>query len=252
MAAAEKFCLRWNDFESNISVAFRDLREEKDFFDVTLACEDSQVSAHKVILSACSPFFRNVLRKNPHQHPLLYLKGVKYQEMLSVLNFMYQGEVNVAQEELNSFLAVAEELRVKGLTQNTQETSKQRSPPPRDPVPPPKRPRPAPPPPAPARTPQQVYRPQEQREEEVAEVQEVQTVKAEPREQQGYQENHESAVALEDTYQEDYGDYGQYEGQYEGIDPNTGLPLADGNKGEFVLQLNRVHSHFHQMVFSCP
>ena len=83
-------------------------------------------------------------------------------------------------------------------------------------------------------------------------MQEVQTVKAEPREQQGYQENHESAVALEDTYQEDYGDYGQYEGQYEGIDPNTGLPLADGNKGEFVLQLNRVHSHFHQMVFSCP
>ena len=236
MAAAEKFCLRWNDFESNISVAFRELREEKDFFDVTLACEDSQVSAHKVILSACSPFFRNVLRKNPHQHPLLYLKGVKYQEMLSVLNFMYQGEVNVAQDELNSFLAVAEELRVKGLTQGegTQETAKQRSPPPRDPVPPPKRPRPAPPPPAPARTQQQqqVYRPQEQREEEVQEVQEVQTVKAEPREQQSYQENHESAVALEDGYQEEYGDYAQYEGQYDAIDPNTGLPIADGNKGE--------------------
>lgn len=230
MASAEKFCLRWNDFESNISVAFRELREEKDFFDVTLACEDSQVSAHKVILSACSPFFRNVLRKNPHQHPLLYLKGVKYQEMLSVLNFMYQGEVNVAQEELNSFLAVAEDLRVKGLTQNTQEKSKSRSPPPRDAVPPPKRPRPALPTPAQTRTPQQVYRPQEEREEEVQEVQEVQTVK---QEQQSYQENQESAVALEDTYQDDYGDYGQYEGQYEGIDPNTGLPLADGNKGEF-------------------
>merc|ERR1712004_734418 len=56
--ASEKFCLRWNDFESNISVAFRELREEKDFFDVTLACDDSQVQAHKVILSACSPFFR--------------------------------------------------------------------------------------------------------------------------------------------------------------------------------------------------
>jgi hypothetical protein len=66
-----------------------------------------------VILSACSPFFRQILRRNPHQHPLLYLKGVKYKELLSVLNFMYQGEVNVAQEELNSFLAVAEDLRVK-------------------------------------------------------------------------------------------------------------------------------------------
>ncbi len=66
-----------------------------------------------MILSACSPFFRQILRRNPHQHPLLYLKGVKYKELLSVLNFMYQGEVNVAQEELNSFLAVAEDLRVK-------------------------------------------------------------------------------------------------------------------------------------------
>ena len=117
MAALEKFCLRWNDFETNVSQAFRELREEKDFFDVTLACEDDQVSAHKVILSACSPFFRNILRKNPHQHPLLYMKGVKYQEMLAVLNFMYMGEVNVAQEDLNSFLAVAEDLKVKGLTQ---------------------------------------------------------------------------------------------------------------------------------------
>jgi len=59
-----------------------------------------------------------VLRRNPHQHPLLYLKGVKFSDLQSVLNFMYHGEVNVAQEELNSFLAVAEELRVKGLTQN--------------------------------------------------------------------------------------------------------------------------------------
>jgi len=121
---SEKFCLRWNDFETNISNAFRELREEKDFFDVTLACDDSQIKAHKVILSACSPFFRNVLRRNPHQHPLLYLKGVKYKELLSVLNFMYMGEVNVAQEELNSFLSVAEDLKVKGLTQGNQGESK--------------------------------------------------------------------------------------------------------------------------------
>ena len=117
--SSEKFCLRWNDFESNISVAFRELREDKDFFDVTLACDDDQIQAHKVILSACSPFFRNVLRKNPHQHPLLYLKNVRFTDLQSVLNFMYHGEVNVAQEELNSFLAVAEDLRVKGLTQSS-------------------------------------------------------------------------------------------------------------------------------------
>ena len=120
--ANEKFCLRWNDFENNISGAFRELRDDKDFFDVTLACDDDQIQSHKMILSACSPFFRNILRRNPHQHPLLYLKGVKYTDLQSVLNFMYHGEVNVAQEELNSFLAVAEDLRVKGLTQNPSES----------------------------------------------------------------------------------------------------------------------------------
>ena len=75
----------------------------------------------KVIISACSPFFRNILRRNPHQHPLLYLKGVKYTDLQSVINFMYHGEVNNAQEELNSFLAVAEDLKVKGLTQSQSE-----------------------------------------------------------------------------------------------------------------------------------
>ena len=115
---AEKFCLKWNDFERNISSAFKDIREEKEFFDVTLACDDEQLQAHKVILSACSPFFRGVLRRNPHQHPLLYLKGVSFKDLQSVLNFMYHGEVNVAQDDLNSFLQVAEDLRVKGRFQS--------------------------------------------------------------------------------------------------------------------------------------
>jgi hypothetical protein len=114
----EKFCLRWNEFEKNISTSFRELREDKDFFDVTLACENNQIQAHKVILSACSPFFRSVLKQNPHQHPLLYLKGVRYEDITSVLSCMYHGEVNISQDELNSFLEVAEDLKVKGLTQN--------------------------------------------------------------------------------------------------------------------------------------
>ena len=127
MASSEKFCLRWNDFESNISSAFSELREDKDFFDVTLVCDEDQIQAHKVILSACSPFFRSVLKRNRHEHPLLYMKGTKYVDIVSVLNFMYHGEVNVAQEELNSFLAVAEDLKVKGLTQNDSKKSSKSS-----------------------------------------------------------------------------------------------------------------------------
>ncbi|XP_023320096.1 protein tramtrack, beta isoform isoform X41 [Eurytemora carolleeae] len=262
MGTSEKFCLRWNDFETNISVAFRELREEKDFFDVTLACDDSsQIQAHKVILSACSPFFRNVLRKNPHQHPLLYLKGVKYKEMLSVLNFMYMGEVNVAQEELNSFLAVAEDLRVKGLTQNNAESgdktkaesksnsNRNREPPEREPGPPPKRARPvpsAPSTPAPTNNRPSSY--------EDDDIQEVVPVKSEPRDvttpstamttssNNDYQDSSlvepgQGQVALEDSYQDDSYDYGNYEEGYDDgsgmIDPNTGMPIAagaDGNK----------------------
>jgi len=182
----EKFCLKWNDFEANISHAFRDIRDAKDFLDVTLVCEeDEQLQAHKVILSACSPFFRKILQRNPHQHPLLYLKGVKYADLQSVLNFMYHGEVNVAQDELNSFLAVAEELKVKGLTQNNSSSSNTKSSPPppakssrsvdRDSsaAPPPKRSRPS--------VPAVVAPPPQPEEEDDDDIQEVVPVKSEPR-----------------------------------------------------------------------
>jgi len=114
---SEKFSLRWNDFESSISSSVGDLRDSEQFLDLTLVCGDDQIRAHKVIISACSPLFRSILSKNPHQNPLLYLKDVKCADMRSVLDFMYYGEVSIAQEGLNSFLQVAEELQVKGLTQ---------------------------------------------------------------------------------------------------------------------------------------
>ena len=119
--------MKWNDFENNISRAFSDLRDEKELFDLTLVCGETQeqVSAHKVVMAASSQFFRNILRRNPHQHPLLYLKGVKHKELVSILNFIYKGSVNIAQEELSSFLSVAEELKVKGLTQSQSQSQSQ-------------------------------------------------------------------------------------------------------------------------------
>ena len=126
MGSSENFCLRWNDFETNVSSAFRELRAESDLFDVTLTCDDTPstqrpLQAHKVILSACSSLFKTMLKSNGHGHPnpLIYLRGVKTAELESVIDFMYHGEVNVAQADLNSFLAVAEDLQIKGLTQGT-------------------------------------------------------------------------------------------------------------------------------------
>jgi len=118
--STDNFCLRWNDFAENVSGAFKDLRAESDFFDVTLACSDSgakTLQAHKVILSACSNFFKTTFRNAQKQvNPYIYLRGVSYSDLVSILDFIYNGEVNVAQEDLNSFLAVAEELQIKGLT----------------------------------------------------------------------------------------------------------------------------------------
>ena len=71
---AEKLCLRWNDFKSNVHSAFGNLRDDKEFTDVTLACEDGQqMEAHKVILAASSPFFEKMLQRNKHPHPLICL-----------------------------------------------------------------------------------------------------------------------------------------------------------------------------------
>ena len=239
--ASEKFCLRWNDFEANISSAFREIREDKEFFDVTLASDDdNQIQAHKVIIGACSPFFRNILRKNSHNHPLLYLKGVKYKELVSVLNFMYMGEVNVAQDDLNSFLAVAEELRVKGLTQGQggakgepQKVEPAKSAPsrPRE-EPAVKRPRPNPPQVQSAQSATLFSSYQDD------DITEVVPVKSEPGTSQMVGQDNPVALEEQQQYEESY-DYGQYEeGGYDDgtgamVDPNTGLPLqaGDGNKG---------------------
>jgi len=113
----EKLCLKWNDFQENAISAFGTLREDREFADVTLACEDGQqVEAHKVILASSSPFFLNLLRRNKHPHPLIYMRGLKSEDLVAMIDFLYFGEANVYQENLDSFLAVAEELQLKGLT----------------------------------------------------------------------------------------------------------------------------------------
>ena len=113
---SEKVCLRWNDFQENINTAFGSLREDTEFADVTLACEDGQqIAAHRVILAASSPFFQNLLQRTRHPHPLIYMKGLKFEDLLATVDFIYCGEANVFQENLDTFLSMAEELRLKGL-----------------------------------------------------------------------------------------------------------------------------------------
>ena len=114
---SEKFCLKWNDFKDNARSSFSSLRADRDFTDVTLVCDGNQpVEAHKVILSAASPLLSNMLKQNKHSHPLIYMRKTNANDFLSILDFMYFGEANVYQEDIDRFLALAEELHLKGLT----------------------------------------------------------------------------------------------------------------------------------------
>jgi len=118
-SSEEKLCLKWNDFQENVTTAFGERRKDMEFADVTLACEDGQqVEAHKVILASASPFFLDLLRRNKHPHPLIYMRGMKSEDLVAIVDFLYHGEANIYQESLDSFLAVAEELRLKGLSGN--------------------------------------------------------------------------------------------------------------------------------------
>ena len=113
---SECFNLSWRDFETCTSTVFKELLKDELFTDVTLACEDNkQIKAHKVILSSCSSFFKNVFINNPHEHMLIYLKGVKMAELTSIIRFVYLGETEVGQDDLDHFMAAAEGLEIKGL-----------------------------------------------------------------------------------------------------------------------------------------
>ena len=112
----EKFCLKWNDFQSTVSGSFGRLREEPDFVDVTLVSDDEvQIPAHRLVLSASSSFFKTILRKNIHSHPLVYLSGVTSANLGFILDYIYLGEVQIYQEQLDDFLDIAQKLRIEGL-----------------------------------------------------------------------------------------------------------------------------------------
>ncbi|XP_076180704.1 broad-complex core protein isoform X4 [Ptiloglossa arizonensis] len=124
MVDTQHFCLRWNNYQSSITSAFENLRDDEDFVDVTLACDGKSLKAHRVVLSACSPYFRELLKSTPCKHPVIVLQDVAFSDLHALVEFIYHGEVNVHQRSLSSFLKTAEVLRVSGLTQQADQTDR--------------------------------------------------------------------------------------------------------------------------------
>jgi len=120
---SEHFCLKWNNYRPNLTSAFKSLREGEDFVDVTLSADGINLKAHKVVLSACSNYFRDLLKGiSTWQHPVLFLRDIPLIDLSLVLEFVYVGEVSVSQDNLQSFLKTAGLLRIKGLAEDEDET----------------------------------------------------------------------------------------------------------------------------------
>ena len=119
--SGEQFSLVWNSFPRNLSSGLYTLLTDEQLVDVTLAAEGQILRAHKLILSVCSTYFRELFKENSCKHPIVILKDVNYRDLSAMLHFMYQGEVNIKQEDIASFLKVAETLQIKGLTTETEE-----------------------------------------------------------------------------------------------------------------------------------
>jgi len=228
MGSDEAFCLKWNDFQGSISSSLGSLRTTSDLLDVTVQCGVESLQCHRLVLSACSDWFKAVFRALPAitQHPVIVLWEATARDMALLLDFMYNGEVNVKQENLNSFLALAEKLSVRGLTQGQGgggggEKERERQ---KEPV--------RPPPPAHS-TP--VMRRQEER---VEKRQRVEHRAPEQRVQQ--QEVEEVAVVKQEVSREveqvveEYGSYqeGGEVAQYEGDNMYDGY-YEDGSQGDY-------------------
>ena len=114
--SSEKFSLKWNDFASNVSNSFSKLRQETRLYDVTLVTNDhQQVSAHKLVLSACSEVFSNIFNSNNSPNMMLYLDSVDVREVNFMLDYIYQGEVQIHQDNLDRFLEIAAKFKLSGL-----------------------------------------------------------------------------------------------------------------------------------------
>lgn len=86
----QHFSLKWNNYSNHITNAFDSLRSQEDLVDVTLCCDGRKIRAHKVLLSACSIYFRDVFKENPCQHPVIVFQNVKHGDLLALIEFMYQ------------------------------------------------------------------------------------------------------------------------------------------------------------------
>ncbi|XP_073962104.1 uncharacterized protein isoform X2 [Choristoneura fumiferana] len=125
LVSDKTFHLKWNNHLQNLSQLFTTIYSSSALADVTLSCRDGTLKAHKLVLSACSPYFEQIFRDNPCQHPIVILKGIPFSEINLLVEFMYKGSVDVQELDLQSLMHTASELEIRGLAYEARDNAAQ-------------------------------------------------------------------------------------------------------------------------------
>lgn len=113
------FYLKCNNFNKILSSQYEVLRDEKTLTDITFVCDGRRVEAHKLVLYACSPFFKQLIEEDLGQkHLVFFFSDVKYEIMKAIIDYMYLGEVHIQNDYLKDFIRVAEKLKIRGLVKD--------------------------------------------------------------------------------------------------------------------------------------
>ncbi|CAG9767461.1 unnamed protein product [Ceutorhynchus assimilis] len=115
----ENFHVTWDHHQPKVLSLCNNLLQNGKLVDVTLAAEGKRLKAHRLVLSACSPYFELLLTEEYDKHPILILRDAKFQELEAIVEFMYKGEVDVPQNQMAEFLKLGKSLQIKGLEKFT-------------------------------------------------------------------------------------------------------------------------------------
>merc|ERR1712133_282501 len=117
----QKYNLNWHTYSDHLRDLLHNMRKSEYLTDVTLVCDDQrQFKAHKIVLSACSNVFKNIIDNLPLNCSVIYLRGIQHQEIESILEFMYLGVATFYQERENEFLNVAKNLEIKEISKDVE------------------------------------------------------------------------------------------------------------------------------------
>lgn len=118
----QQFCLRWNNYQNSLLSSLPQLLDGDDLTDVTLYAGGRSIKAHRIVLSACSQYFKSIFKElSPLQHPVIVVPGTEFTELCALVTFMYSGEVNIYQHQLPALIALADTLHIRGLAQFSQQ-----------------------------------------------------------------------------------------------------------------------------------